>query len=89
MNNPYNLVTAVTNLKNRLVSEEEAKEFALKNFGELCAYIRAEHVRYLLSQRKQKAKDMRWKERKSKLVVKTLFGTKSPNKSLEFTKHVV
>ena len=55
MSNPYNLVTAVTNILCKKVSEEEAKEFALRNFGELCAYIRAEQVRYLLSQRKQKA----------------------------------
>jgi hypothetical protein len=52
---PLNLVAIVTNILFRKVSDEEAKEFALKNFGELCAYIRAEQVRYLLSQRKQKA----------------------------------
>jgi hypothetical protein len=54
----FNLVTMVTNLTNKLVSEEEAKEFALKNFGELCAAIRAEHVRYILSQRREKPKQV-------------------------------
>jgi hypothetical protein len=64
---PYNLVTAVTNILCKKVSEEEAKEFALKNFGELCAYIRAESVRYILSQRKQPAIDDRKSAKRKKL----------------------
>jgi hypothetical protein len=32
----------VTNILLKKVTEEQAKQFALDNYGELCAYIRAE-----------------------------------------------
>ena len=44
---PTSLVSTVTNILNKKVSEEEAKEFALKNYGVLATYIRQEHINNL------------------------------------------
>lgn len=38
---PKNLVNVVSTILNREVTEHEAKEFALNQFGLLCAYIRS------------------------------------------------
>lgn len=35
-----NLVTAVTNILNKRVTEEQAKQFALDNYGVLACYIK-------------------------------------------------
>ena len=40
-----NLITAVTNIISKRVTEEEAKQFALDNYGVLAAYIRHEFAR--------------------------------------------
>jgi hypothetical protein len=40
-----NLVTTVTNILNKRVTEEEAKQFALNNYGILATYIRQEYVK--------------------------------------------
>lgn len=39
-----NLVTTVTNILHKRVTEEQAKEYALNHFGELCTYIRNQHL---------------------------------------------
>lgn len=44
---PKNLISAVTNILNKKVNEEEAKEFALKNYGVLAAYIRNQYIESL------------------------------------------
>jgi hypothetical protein len=43
-----NLVVAVTNILCKRVTEEEAKEFALKNYGLLACYIRARQIDKLI-----------------------------------------
>jgi hypothetical protein len=48
------LVKTVNNILNRRVTEEEAKQFALDNFGILCSHIRAEHVKEILLARDPK-----------------------------------
>lgn len=59
-----NLITAVEKIVLRDVSEEEAKNFALTRYGELCAYIRSEIVIELLEKYKTKDKNYQ-KEEKS------------------------
>ncbi|PIF30171.1 hypothetical protein CLU81_0579 [Flavobacterium sp. 9] len=39
------LITTVEKMLQKEVSEEEAKDFALNRYGELCAYIRSEICR--------------------------------------------
>ena len=47
------LVGAVTNILNKKVREEEAKDFALNQYGVLCAYLRDETVKSFLPKEKQ------------------------------------
>ena len=61
------LVIAVTNILCRRVTEEEAKEFALKNYGVLCAYIRSNAVTEILANKGIKVKQ----ERKGKRLLIT------------------
>lgn len=49
-----NLVSAVTNILHKRVSEEEAKDFALKQFGVLASYIRNEFMNSLKKQENNK-----------------------------------
>ena len=70
----YNLVAAVTNILNKKVTEEQAKEFALSNFGELCAHIRARHISYIFNSKKKRAIDMRTNSGRPKTRV---FGSRS------------
>lgn len=44
---PKSLVSTVTNILNKKVSKEEAKEFALKNYGVLATYIRNKFIESL------------------------------------------
>lgn len=44
-----NLVTTVTNILNKRVTEQEAKQFALDNYGILATYIRQEFVKSIKS----------------------------------------
>lgn len=39
-----NLKTVVTNILLKRVTEEQAKEYALNHFGELCTYIRQQFM---------------------------------------------
>lgn len=45
------LITAVSNILNKNVTEEQAKEFALNNYGVLASYIRSEFVSKLKSKK--------------------------------------
>lgn len=44
-----NLVTTVTNILSKRVTEQEAKQFALDNYGILATYIRQEFVKSIKS----------------------------------------
>lgn len=44
---PKNLISTVKNILKKKVTEEEAKEFALKNYGVLAAYIRSQYIKSL------------------------------------------
>lgn len=46
------LKSAVTNILLKRVTEDEAKDFALNNYGVLCAYIRNEYTDNLMQRRK-------------------------------------
>ena len=46
-----NLISTVTNILNKKVTEEEAKDYALNNYGILATYIRQEYVKSLTSKK--------------------------------------
>lgn len=48
------LISAVTNILHKRVSEEEAKKFALENYGELATYIRQQFVEELKQKKRNK-----------------------------------
>lgn len=43
-----NLISTVTNILNKRVTEQEAKDFALNHFGELCTHIRQEFTQKII-----------------------------------------
>lgn len=46
-----NLISTVTTILNKRVTEEEAKQYALNNYGILATYIRQEYVKSLTSKK--------------------------------------
>lgn len=46
-----NLISTVTNILNKKVTEEEAKQYALNNYGILATYIRQEYVKILTNKK--------------------------------------
>ena len=51
-----NLVSAVTNILHKRVTEEEAKDFVLNQFGVLASYLRNEFIENLKKQENEKSK---------------------------------
>lgn len=50
------LVSAVTNILHKRVTEEEAKDFALNQYGVLATYIRSEFINELKNQNENEKK---------------------------------
>jgi hypothetical protein len=50
------LTQTVTNILNKRVTDEEAKLFALNNFGILASYIRNKSLENIMKKRKEKLK---------------------------------
>ena len=58
------LVSAVTNILHKRVTEEEAKDFALNQYGVLASYIRNEFIENLKKQENEKSKKEKTKRNK-------------------------
>lgn len=48
-----NLRATVTNILNKVVTEEEARIFASEQFGVLCAHIRAKQIEEVMKYKEQ------------------------------------
>lgn len=64
------LQSVVANITNKLVTEEQAKEFALHNFAELCCYLKAGFVTHMLLEKDPNYKEKLRARHKACLMVK-------------------